>query len=213
MQTWDENDTFEYKALEGRIPVITLLLIAVNAIVFFYTEWSGGSEDIDHMIDMGAMLYDRFVVKGEYYRIITHFFLHFGFEHLGNNMISLAVLGYALEPEVGKIRFFIIYFFSGILAGIISIVYNIMAGDLYAVSAGASGAIYGLMGALFALMLFRRRRSIGSEIPRFILYVGISIYSGMQDASIDNAAHAGGVLAGFFICGLMCMLERMKERR
>lgn len=192
-------------------PILTILLVVINVCVFLCSEVTGGSENADHMIQMGAM-YQPYFFSGEYYRLITHFFLHFGFEHLSNNMLSLLILGYALEGQIGKAQLLTVYFFSGILAGVSSIVYNISMGEEYVVSAGASGAIYGLMGALLALMVFRRRNTFVSEIPRFLLYIAISIYIGMQDATIDNAAHIGGLVSGFIICACFSIIINWKGR-
>lgn len=100
-------------------------------------------------------------------------------------MISLLILGYSLEKVTGKIRFLILYFLSGILAGIVSLAYNLsMAQE--SVSCGASGAIYGLMGALLVMLVVGNRGRLSSEVPRYILYLAISLYSGMQDPTIDN---------------------------
>lgn len=194
---------------ENKVPVITLILLAVNVAVYLYTEYAGSSYDADFMIKMGAV-YDPLVLQNhELYRLVTHFFLHFGFDHLFNNMISLLILGYSLEQVIGKWRFAVIYFLSGILAGAASIVYNIYVGQ-ETVSCGASGAIYGLMGALLVLLIVGNRGRWSSEVPRYLLYIAFSIYSGMQDPSIDNAAHVGGFVAGAVICFIMTRFVRME---
>lgn len=194
---------------KSKVPLLTLIILAVNVAVYFYIEWNGSSYDTEYMIQMGAV-YDPLVLeKHEFYRIITHFFLHFGFDHLLNNMLSLLVLGYSLELETGKWRFAIIYFSSGILAGVTSIIYNIYVSQ-ETVSCGASGAIYGLMGALLVLLIAGNRGRWTSEVPRYLLFIAFSIYSGMQDPSIDNAAHIGGFVAGALICLIMTRFVRME---
>ena len=163
---------------ENKIPVMTLILVLINVAVYLYVEFSGSSYDTEYMIQMGAV-YDPLVLQDhEFFRLITHFFLHFGFDHLFNNMISLLILGYSLEQVTGRVRFLILYFLSGILAGVASIVYNIYVGQ-ETVSCGASGAIYGLMGALLVLLIVGNRGRLSSEVPRYLLYIGISIYSGI----------------------------------
>lgn len=194
---------------KSRVPLLTLIILAVNVAVYFYIEWNGSSYDTEYMIQMGAVSDPLVLDKHEFYRIITHFFLHFGFDHLFNNMLSLLVLGYSLELITGKWRFAIIYFSSGILAGVTSIIYNIYVGQ-ETVSCGASGAIYGLMGALLVLLIAGNRGRWTSEVPRYLLYVAFSIYSGMQDPSIDNAAHIGGFVAGALICLIMTRFVRME---
>ena len=96
---------------KNRIPVMTLLLILINVVVYLYVEIHGSSYDAEYMIKMGAVYEPYIVQRHEYYRLITHFFLHFGFDHLFNNMISLLILGYSLEKVTGKIRFFKFYTF------------------------------------------------------------------------------------------------------
>ncbi len=195
---------------KGRIPIITIILVAINVIVYGYVEYHGSSYDAEFMIQMGAA-YEPAIVEGhEYYRLITHFFLHFGWDHLVNNMISLLVLGYALESVLRPLRFVILYFLSGILAGLASIVYNVIIGNEYVVSAGASGAIYGLMGALLVLLILGNRGRRSTQIPRYLLFIGLSLYSGMQDTSIDNAAHIGGFVTGFLLCLIMSRRKHME---
>lgn len=189
----------EQREIIRGIPKITALLASINILVFLYVEWFGSSQDAEYMIQMGAMYEPAFVDNHEYYRLITHFFLHFGFEHLFNNMISLFALGYVLEEGLGSVKMLIIYMLSGALAGIVSLIYNIETGAV-AVSCGASGAIYGLMGALLVCLLFYNRHQLRKMALRFILYIALSLYSGMMDPGIDNAAHVGGFVAGAVIC-------------
>ena len=188
---------------------MTLILVAVNVLVYLYVEWNGSSNDVDYMLSMGAS-YEPYILENhEWYRLITHFFLHFGWDHLFNNMISLLVLGYALEQVMGKLCYTVLYFLSGIVAGVASIAYNIMVTGEYSVSCGASGAIYGLTGALLVLLIRGNRNRRSSEVPRYLLYLAVSLYSGFQDTSIDNAAHVGGFLAGVVICFFISKRKQM----
>lgn len=197
--------------LKGRkIPVWTFILVGINILVYLITECIGSSYDTDFMLKMGASYEPLILEQHQYYRLVTHFFLHFGFEHLANNMFSLLVMGYTLEQVMGPLRYMMLYFLSGILAGLTSIVYNVYISGEYAVSCGASGAVYGLLGALLVLLFFGSRTRRTSEIPRYLLYIGLSIYSGMQDPSIDNAAHVGGFVAGALICLLMARRKQME---
>ena len=148
-----------------KIPLITFVLLAINVLVYAYVEFSGSVYDSEFMLNAGALYEPLLIQNHQYYRLITHFFLHFGFDHLVNNMVSLLILGYSLEMEMGKVRFIILYFLSGILAGITSIVYNIYVGQ-ESISCGASGAIYGLMGALLIMLIVGNRGKFSSEVPR-----------------------------------------------
>lgn len=190
-----------------RIPVITVVLVAVNVIVFIITECSGSSLDSDHMMRMGAMYEPAFWDDQQYYRIFTCMFLHFGGEHLINNMISLFVLGYALEHGMGKGLFTAVYFVSGIVSGMASLWYHTSTGQ-EVVSCGASGAIYGLMGALLVFLVAYRRQHLREEAPRFLLYLALSFLAGFQDPGIDGAAHLGGFIGGFLLCIIVCVIKR-----
>lgn len=197
-----------------KLPLITLVLVAVNVLVYIVTEWKGSTLDADYMIQAGAMYGPALVEQHEYYRIVTHFFMHFGMEHLGNNMVSLLVLGYELEKNMGSRWFGTLYLFSGIFAGGASAVHLYSTeGWESTVSCGASGAIYGLMGALLIQLMVEGRRKAGSEVPRFLIYIALSLYSGMQDPGIDNAAHVGGFVGGVLICLIVCVLKRRRYYR
>ena len=192
------------------VPVLTVILIAINILVYIYVSRRGSVYDTDFMLEMGAIYEPLVVGEHQWYRLVTHFFLHYGWDHLFNNMISLLVLGYAMEQVIGRVKYLFLYFLSGILAGVTSIVYNVIIGAEPFVSCGASGAIYGLMGALLVLLVKGNRGRRSSEVPRYLLYLGISLYSGFQDVSIDAAAHAGGFVAGFVICLLLTIGKRME---
>lgn len=197
----------EEKIEQPKLPIITIVLVVINVVAYLLTEIFGSSLDSEFMIQAGAMYEPAFIDRGEYYRIITCFFLHFGLDHLLNNMVSLLVLGYALESVIGKTRFLVIYFLSGIFAGMVSVWYHLYTGQEI-VSCGASGAIYGLMGALLIVLLVYKRDEIRGEAPRFLLYIVLSLYSGMTDPGIDNAAHVGGFIGGLILCGILCGLNQ-----
>ncbi len=195
---------------KSKLPIVTVILVGINVLMYVYAECKGSSYDADLMLELGASYEPLILEQHEYYRLITHFFLHFGFEHLANNMFSLLVLGYTLERVMGPVRYGVLYFLSGILAGLTSIVYNVYISGGYAVSCGASGAVYGLTGALLILLIFGSRGRKSTELVRYLLYIGLSIYSGAMDPSIDNAAHVGGFVFGALICLIMYKVRRME---
>ena len=94
----------------------TVLLAVVNVIVFLVLSFQGMTEDGRFMLQHGAMYVPYLIKNGEYYRLFTSMFLHFGYDHLFNNMVVLVAMGWNLELEIGKIKFLIVYFISG-LAG------------------------------------------------------------------------------------------------
>ena len=118
-----------------KLPICTIAIAAANVLIFFGLSFMGMTEDSAFMMEHGAMYVP-------YLTLITSMFLHFGFSHLMNNMVMLLVIGYSLEPEIGKIRFLFIYLGSGLMGNLVSAWFDVSQGS-YAVSAGASGAIFG----------------------------------------------------------------------
>ncbi len=185
-------------------PVITIMIAAVNIIVFFALSFIGMTEDASFMAEHGAMFVPYVTEQGEYYRIFTSMFLHFGFQHLMNNMVMLIAIGYTLEHEVGKFRFFIIYLISGLGGTFLSMWQDIHTGQ-YAVAAGASGAIFGLLGAT---LLIAARNRVGEISGRGLLFtVGISLYFGYANGGVDNFAHIGGLLTGMILAVLLMIID------
>ena len=194
-----------------RIPLVTLALVFANILFFIGTEWTGSSLGTDHIIRMGAMYEPAIIEQQEYYRIITCCFLHFGLMHLTNNMISLLVLGYSLEHTIGPARFGLIYFVSGIFSSLVSLGYHMYMGMNF-VSCGASGAIYGLFGALLVLLVVNNRHDLRKRLPNFAIYMILILYAG-RNSEVDNAAHIGGFAAGIVMCTVMCIIKRVMTER
>lgn len=188
--------------------ICTVALIVINIAVFFILTLFGDTEDAAFMLQHGA-IYEPYIVEGhEYYRIFTCLFLHFGITHLLNNMVLLGALGWNLELEIGKIRFLIIYFVSGIGGNILSLLYDFRL-EQPAVSAGASGAIFGLMGALLYVVIANRGR-LGRLSGRGMLFmVVLSLYFGLTSSGVDNLAHIGGLIAGFLMAVILYRRKRI----
>ena len=178
--------------------ICTVTLIVINIAVFFILTLFGDTEDAVFMLQHGAM-YAPYVTEGhEYYRIFTCLFLHFGIAHLLNNMVMLGALGWNLELEIGKIRYIIIYFGSGIIGNIISLCYDLTL-QQPAVSAGASGAIFGLMGALLYVVIANRGRLGRLSGRGMLVMVALSLYFGLTSSGVDNLAHIGGLVSGLLL--------------
>ena len=179
----------------------TVALIVVNVAVFIFLSFGGMTEDAYYMLQNGAM-YLPLLQQGEYYRLITSIFLHFGFSHLVNNMLMLGVMGWQLELVVGKIKFLIIYFAAGIGGNMLSALVEMRTGD-FAVSAGASGAIYGIIGALLYIAV-RNHGQIGNVSGQGILVmIALTLYYGFTSSGVDNFAHIGGLAVGFVLAVLL----------
>lgn len=179
-----------------------LLIVAANILVFLILEMIGSTEDVIFMAEHGACYSPWVVEYGEYYRLFTCMFLHYGIEHLFNNMLVLIFLGDALERSVGKIRYLIIYLGGGILANVLSCVLDYRSGD-YAVSAGASGAVFAVVGALIYIVIVNRGRVAEFTMRRLILMALLSLFEGFTSVGVDNAAHVGGMVFGLLLAVLL----------
>lgn len=191
---------------------LTVILAIINIIVFLVLSFGGMTEDAVYMLEHGAMYVPYMVEKGEYYRMFTSMFLHFGISHLINNMVTLVIIGRNVEPVVGKIRFFLIYFVSGLGGNLLSYIGEVTMGD-YAVSAGASGAIFGLTGSLLALTMIYRGRVGQVTLRDMIIMIGFSLYLGFTSQGVDNLAHVGGLISGFLVTLLLVGIPKMLFQR
>ena len=184
----------------------TILLAAINVIVFFILTSQGMTEDGLFLLEHGAMYVPRIMEDEEYYRLFSSMFLHFGFEHLMNNMVTLVLLGWNLEIEIGKFKFLVIYSLSGLGGNFLSAWYEVWTAD-YSISAGASGAIFGVIGALLYVAM-RNRGRIGDISGRGIVFMIIlSLYYGFTSSGVDNLAHIGGLITGF-VLGILLYWKR-----
>ena len=181
---------------------VTVLFILLNIIVFLLVDFTGGSENTMHMVECGAAYPPLILENGEYYRIFTCMFLHFGISHLANNMLVLFVLGQRLEPVVGKLKFSVIYLLGGIGGNVISLILEVKKSD-YAVSAGASGAVFAVMGAMVYVVIRNRGRIKDISMRQMLIMAAFSLYFGFTSTGVDNAAHVGGMLCGFFLAMLL----------
>ena len=176
----------------------TMALILINVLVFIAVEFTGTSQDAWHVLEYGAAYTPYIIQNGEVYRLFTSMFLHFGIEHLLNNMLVLFVLGSRLEQAIGKIKFLLIYLIGGVLGNVISLLIELRTQD-FAVSAGASGAVFAVMGAMIYIVI-RNKGWLGDLSMRQILVMAaFSLYFGFASTGVDNTAHVGGMVSGFFL--------------
>jgi len=176
---------------------ITPLVIDLNIIIFILMVINGISAiapDSDSLIAWGANL-RPLTMGGEWWRLLTNCFLHIGVIHLLMNMYALVYIGILLEPYLGNVRYATAYLLTGIAASICSLWWH----DL-TISAGASGAIFGLYGVFLAMLTTnlidkKSRMSLLYSIGIFVIY---NLVNGMK-GGIDNAAHIGGLVSGLII--------------
>ena len=179
--------------------LITPILVDINIIIFIVLVVLGVNPiypRTEDLIKFGALTSDLF--NGEYWRIISSMFMHGGIMHLTMNVIVLGIVGYLSENTFGKSRFAIIYFVSGIVAGLFTLLWH----DGNIVAVGASGAIFGLIGAN-AMLLILQNNFKETKKPLLLIfgYLLVSVIIGLI-SNADNAAHLSGFLSGMIISAL-----------
>ena len=171
---------------------VNLILAAVQILVFILCTATGNK-----MYIAGRCGTDLVLAQGQYWRLLTSVFLHAGLSHLGSNLLVQILMGNAVERNLGHIRYLALYLLSGIGGNVISVLYDRAQGvNIYSV--GASGAVFGVMGTLFVLIIRGRKklRSGSSLLTRAAFAVFYAVYSGFRNPYTDNAAHLGGLAFG-----------------
>lgn len=196
----DRDDVAEFnhrlRGLTPRTPV-TWAFLAANLAVFTVMVASGVSPidpGSDALLAWGAD-YGVRTTNGEWWRLFTSMFVHIGVLHLGMNMWVLSIIGRFLERIVGSIGLLVVYILSGLFGSLASLLW-----DPFVVSAGASGAVFGLYGALLGFLI-RRRHAIPPVALRQLqhsamYFVAYNLVLGFSILHVDNAAHLGGLFGG-----------------
>jgi len=176
---------------------ITYSLIAINVMMYIVTVFYSGFIDnfpLQKLIDLGAMNGILVVLKGEWYRILMAMFLHSGLMHIAMNMFSLYIVGKGIELYFSKSSYLIIYFMSGFFGSLVSLYMHSNS-----VGVGASGAIFGLFGAIVGFFLYHKDR-LGDKakniLKEFTVILILNLVLGLSISSIDLSAHIGGLLVG-----------------
>lgn len=184
---------------------VTVALVAVNVLVFLLVTATGGSEDNVNLYRWGAK-YGPALADGEWWRLVLPIFMHIGFFHLLTNSIGLLIFGSMAERLLGSPAYLAIYLVTGILGNVASFIMS------PALGAGASGAVFGVIGA-FAVYLVLNRQVMGDAARQALISVAfiiaLNIGIGIGTAGIDNAAHVGGLLGGL----MMAFLVSPRQRR
>jgi len=188
---------------------ITYALIAANVLVFAAMVATGVSFTQPTPLDVanwGGDYAPLTIGAHQYWRLLTSCFLHFGIVHIGFNMYVLYQIGPFIQMAFGRIRYLLIYFSAGLGGSIVSVFVHPMS-----VGAGASGAIFGLYGAVFGFLLIKRRsldpavtKSIAKSAGIFVLY---NVVYGSITRTTDLSAHFGGLVTGFVV-GMLLIRPR-----
>lgn len=184
-----------FRPIEGYY--ITPILLIINILIFVLMVIGGAnfiSPDSQSLLKWGAN-FRPMTLDGEWWRLLTSCFVHIGIFHLLMNMYALMYIGVLLEPHLGKTRFIAAYLLTGLTSSLASLWWH-----SYTVSAGASGAIFGLYGVFLAMLTTNfieksERKSLLTSISIFVVF---NLVYGIQ-GGIDNAAHIGGLIGGIII--------------
>jgi len=179
---------------------VTMTLILVNIVMFLLEMKDGGSEKTEVAIKYGAQ-YSPYVRQGQYYRLFTAMFLHFGIYHLLFNMYALSIIGPAVDYVCGTVRFLIIYILSG-LAGNIATLYMDELSGQKRISAGASGCVFGLLGACLVLAI----AGYGFSLRSIMTTLLINLVYGFSSRRINMVSHVGGFVSGAVIMAVMLLI-------
>ncbi len=207
--TWTRPNGMQRQVIRTRFTLsqypglITYALIIINVIVFGLSALYPG------LITAGAQI-NAYVLRGEYWRLFTAMFLHASIVHIGFNMLSLFFVGRGVEIFYGKWRYLVIYLLSGIAGGVLFL----FTSSIDSSAVGASGAIFGVFGALGVYYIVNRR-SLGAygrgAIGNWLFWIGLNLVFGLSNPEIALTAHIGGLIAGMLIAFLL--VPRYGSRR
>ena len=185
----------------GKKPIITIALVIINVIVYLILEQLGSTEDTEFMLKKGAV-YPPEILRGEYWRLFTAMFMHFGFEHILNNMFVFICAGPILAQGLGHVKYLILYLMAGMGGSTLSCLHMLQSGE-YAVSAGASGAIFGIIGALLWIVIRHKGKYETLTGKGLVFMILITLYYGVSSKGVDNWGHIGGLLMGFVMAVIL----------
>ncbi len=177
---------------------ITYSLILVNGIVYLLSAFLSLNivdMDMQTLVNMGALYGPLTVLDAQWWRLFTAMFLHGGMTHLLMNMVSLYLIGRGAEMYFDKKSYLSIYLFSGLIGGLTSLYVHPVS-----VGVGASGAIFGVFGALAGFFLAHREKiatHTKAFMKEFAVIIGINLVIGFAIESVDVSAHIGGLIIGF----------------
>lgn len=201
---------YKNKRSVGNYITMSNIIIAINVFVFLLALPGGDVTTAMYIEKLGGLTVDG-IKAGEYYRFFNSMFLHFGGTHLIYNMLFIFAFGNTIEPFLGRLRLVIIYLGGGLGGNIVAYLYNAEHNNM-AVTAGASGAAYALMGGLIALaILDARSRRFNNPVGLIVIAI-LFISEGFTPGSnVSNSAHIGGIVSGFLIAIVVILVGNMLE--
>lgn len=182
------------------VPYMTFAILVVLVVMFIIETVMGGSNNSAVLLKLGAMNNLVVASRHQFWRLFTAQFLHIGWLHLASNAVMIYYLGQYLEPLIGSWRFLGIYLLSGIGGNL----FSFALGSDYSLAAGASTALFGLLGAVIALYVRNNNVPFIEQLGKMsialaVINLGLDLF--IKD--IDILGHIGGLITGFFLCILI----------
>jgi rhomboid protease GluP len=206
----DAEEIDQAMNLSGSNMYVTYGIMAINMLVFILMVVNGAGlfEPNGYVHLKWGSDYAPLTLSGDWWRLVTNVFIHFGIIHLAMNMYCLYTVGVYLEPMLGKAKYTAAYLCTGVLASIVSLWWHNDPVN----SAGASGAVFGMYGLFLALLTTSLipKQIRQPMLQNIVIFVAYNLFYGLK-GGVDNAAHVGGLLSGFVI-GYIYVFAIKKER-
>ncbi len=196
------------RTLKSMFGVITPILVLLNVVVYIacvYSSGGVGGIPLEYRLAVNVQAISE---GGEFYRFFTAMFTHFGLAHLFGNMVILIALGARVENLLGKFEYLAAYIVTGLTSSVVSY-FECLAHGTYDYAAGASGAIFGLLGILVAIAIKNKGRVKDLSLMNMIILLVLTIVNGQLSEGIDNVAHIAGFVAGIVV-GVILLLANQK---
>ena len=196
----DDSSPHLFAARGPRPTTVVLILIGLNLAMFVAESLLGGSTDPDTLHQLGALEFYQVWVAGEYWRLLTSLFLHYGMLHLLFNLYALLIVGPGLERAIGSIRFAICYLLAGLGSGIGVCFLRLYGFNNAEQLVGASGCVMGLVGVWAGLLLRHRHTPMaGRRLKNILVIVAVQTAFDLSTPQISMAAHLSGLITGLLL--------------
>ena len=191
-------------------PIITYGIIALCVVIFFIDQFTGrmlfGYFNLGYLSLFGMKINEA-ISQGQVWRLLTSVFLHAGIQHIGFNMLALYFWGKQVEAMYGRKNYIFIFLLAGLLGSLGSYAFTSANG------LGASGAIYGVLGAIFYIYAYNKEFFLGVFKKQTFIYAAISLGYGFLLPNVDNFAHLFGLAGGFLAAGIFGLIKQVNKRK
>lgn len=187
--------------------LVTWSIILLNLVMYVISSMLSGNPFVmdTNVLNILGAKNNELIMAGQYYRFITCMFLHGNLIHIASNMYSLYCVGYMVEEVYGRAKYIFIYFLSGVISSYVSFLFS------DAISVGASGAIFGVLGAALVFS-FRYKNRIGKALfINIIAVTALNVFIGLSMTNIDNFAHVGGLISGIIISAIIGVKKKSES--